>query len=246
MERPRRTRTDGSHALQQERAHATRRALLLAAGQRFAEQGYHGTSLKDLLEEGTASKGALYFHFSSKEALAAALVSAMTESWDQVLPAVRDRAGDALEALVLLTDVVIVRLEDPVVAGAARILRDHVLSAPTLADVSGRWRAQNEELLREAADAGLLRPNADPAWVARDVVAAFAGRAVVRDASTPGETLWDQMNDFWAGALPIVACDEWNDGWAARPWRQRCRPTGVGPGEAETIDVPAIPHATGA
>src|SRR4051794_14270139 len=142
---------------QQARSLATRRALLRAAGERFALQGFHGTSLTELLEDGAATKGALYFHFSSKHVLAEALVAAMTESWDEVLAAVRRAAGDGLEALVLLTDAVIVRLDDPVVRGAGRVLRDHVVPSPTLAEVSTQWCDEAEELLREAETAGLLR-----------------------------------------------------------------------------------------
>lgn len=226
---------------QQARAHATRLALLVAAGDRFAARGYHGTALSDFLEDGTATKGALYFHFSSKQALAEALIATMSESWDRVLPAVRRAAGDGLEAVVLLTDAVVVRLDDPIVRGAGRLLRDHAVPSPTLADVCGWWRDETEGLLAEAAAAGLLRPEADPAWVARELVAGFAGRATVFEPPGSSESLWDLMNDFWAGMLPLVATPEWLAGWIARPWADRRRPSGVGPRDIERLEVPALP-----
>jgi AcrR family transcriptional regulator len=223
---------------QQARSIATRQALLRAAGERFAVQGFHGTTLSELLEAGATTKGALYFHFSSKQALAEALVSAMTESWDQVLAAVQDAAGDGLEALVLLADAVIVRLDDPIVRGAGRILRDHVVSSPTLAEVSTRWCDEAEGLLREAEAAGLLRREADPAWVAQEVVAGLAGRATVFDL--PDESLWDLMNDFWGGMLPLIATPEWFSCWDERPWRRRFRPVGVGPQDLEDLEVRGV------
>ncbi|MCD2197321.1 TetR/AcrR family transcriptional regulator, partial [Actinomycetospora endophytica] len=58
---------------QQQRAATTRHAMLVAAGEQFAAQGYHGTSLNDLLSQAPGSKGALYFHFPSKHDVAAAL-----------------------------------------------------------------------------------------------------------------------------------------------------------------------------
>ncbi|PVY97956.1 TetR/AcrR family transcriptional regulator [Actinomycetospora cinnamomea] len=230
----------GPRVPQQARARATRRVLLAAAGEHFAVHGFHGTPLSELLEHGPATKGAFYFHFASKQALAEALVAAMTQSWDQVLPAVRGAAGDALEALVLLTDAVIVRLDDPIVRGAGRVLRDRVVASPTLAEVSGWWRDQAEGLLLEARDAGLLRTEADPAWVAGEVVAGLAGRATVHDSPGSGEPLWDLMNTFWAGLLPLIAAPGWVEQWAARPWQQRARPVGVGPHDVDRLEIHAI------
>lgn len=61
----------------QRRAWATRRALLVAAASRFAEVGYHDTSLSEVIAAGKVTKGALYFHFISKQALADAVVTEM-------------------------------------------------------------------------------------------------------------------------------------------------------------------------
>jgi AcrR family transcriptional regulator len=228
---------EGSRVPQQARSHATRRALLVAAGERFAVQGYHATTLNDFLEAGVATKGALYFHFTSKQALAEALISASSTSWEWVLPAVREAAADGLEALVLLTDAVIVRLDDPIVRGAGRLLRDNVVPSPTLADMSARWCDEAEELLGEAQAAGLLRPQAEPAWVASELVASLAGRGTVFDSTGSGAPLWELMNDFWAGMLPLIATEEWWSRWSARPWAQRRRPRGVGPDDVEQLEI---------
>lgn len=47
----------------------TRQALLRAARALFAKQGYAATSLADIASEAGATKGALFHHFDSKEAL---------------------------------------------------------------------------------------------------------------------------------------------------------------------------------
>jgi AcrR family transcriptional regulator len=230
---------EGVRVPQQARSRATRRALLAAAGERFALQGFHGTALNELLGNGVPTKGALYFHFASKHAVAEALVSTMSESWDQVLPAVRRAAGDGLEALVLLTDAVIIRLDDPIVRGAGRLLRDRVVASPTLAEVSAWWRDQAEELLIDAETEGLLRREADPGWVADEVVAGFAGRATMSEAGD-GAPLWELMNEFWAGFLPLVATPDWWRRWAVRPWRQRRRPVGVGPRDVDGLEIHGV------
>ncbi|GAA3548025.1 ScbR family autoregulator-binding transcription factor [Amycolatopsis ultiminotia] len=58
----------------QERAEQTRKTILDAAASRFDAVGFLGASLSDILGEAGVTKGALYFHFKSKEELADALV----------------------------------------------------------------------------------------------------------------------------------------------------------------------------
>lgn len=52
----------------------TRDRILATAVAVFARQGYHGTSVDDIVREAGSSKGAFYFHFSNKEALFLAIV----------------------------------------------------------------------------------------------------------------------------------------------------------------------------
>ncbi|MCA1836105.1 MAG: TetR/AcrR family transcriptional regulator, partial [Actinobacteria bacterium] len=65
----------------QPRARATRQAILTAAAEHFARNGYHATSLDSVLADSGGTKGALYFHFASKEALARAVVAEMVQRW---------------------------------------------------------------------------------------------------------------------------------------------------------------------
>lgn len=55
---------------QQERAVRTRRAVLEAAATVFAERGYAAATIAEILRRAGVTKGALYFHFGSKAALA--------------------------------------------------------------------------------------------------------------------------------------------------------------------------------
>ena len=48
---------------------STRRALIDVAGDLFTEQGYAGTSLDEIVAGARVTKGALYHHFSGKQAL---------------------------------------------------------------------------------------------------------------------------------------------------------------------------------
>lgn len=58
----------------QARAEATRRRILDAAITLFGERGYGETGLVDIVEAADLSKGAFYYHFTSKEDVAAAII----------------------------------------------------------------------------------------------------------------------------------------------------------------------------
>lgn len=60
----------GGIVARQERAVRTRRAILEAAAAVFDERGYEAATIADILARAGVTKGALYFHFSSKQELA--------------------------------------------------------------------------------------------------------------------------------------------------------------------------------
>ena len=61
------------------RADTTRQRLIAAASRQFAHRSYSMVSLDDILGEAELTKGAMYFHFSSKQALALAIVDDLNE-----------------------------------------------------------------------------------------------------------------------------------------------------------------------
>src|SRR5437588_9172507 len=56
------------------RADSTRQQILRAAARQFARLPYHQVGLDDVLAEAELTKGAMYFHFSSKHPLALAII----------------------------------------------------------------------------------------------------------------------------------------------------------------------------
>ena len=58
----------------QARAEATRRRIIDAAIALFSEEGYGDTGLAAIMDRADVSKGAFYYHFESKEALASAII----------------------------------------------------------------------------------------------------------------------------------------------------------------------------
>lgn len=63
----------------QERLDARRRQILEAAARCFARNGFHATSMQDVLKEADLSAGAVYRYFAGKEELIAAVVNEVLE-----------------------------------------------------------------------------------------------------------------------------------------------------------------------
>src|SRR5262249_38152933 len=56
---------------------ATRQRLLDAAEEVFAQKGYHGAVVEDIVRASDSSKGGFYFHFPNKQAIFMALIDAL-------------------------------------------------------------------------------------------------------------------------------------------------------------------------
>jgi AcrR family transcriptional regulator len=141
------------------RGEATRGQLIGIATRMFAERGYEDTSIEAVLREAGVSRGSLYHHFASKEALFEAVAEEVeTSVGAQTLAAASGSAGpvEGLRAGFVAW----IRLAgDPVVR---RIL---LIDGPSVLGWE-RWRAMEEQhalgLIRAAlqiiADEGKVRP----------------------------------------------------------------------------------------
>jgi AcrR family transcriptional regulator len=137
------------------RSARTRGALLMAARQLFAENGFAATGREDIAERAGVTRGALYHHFASKTELAAAVVEQLEgELVDLVVAAalqgsgVRDQLHRGCRAYMdACAEPSMARIlaDAPAVLGieACRAL-DAVACAPLLADVFAR--AEEEQI----------------------------------------------------------------------------------------------------
>lgn len=205
----------------QPRARATRLAILTAAAEHFARDGYHATSLDRVLADSGGTKGALYFHFASKEALARAVIAEMVQQWAKLRAQVSARELDPLSTLLALVDEVIARLIDsPIARGGTRLLND--------LPMRGHYDFGERDtlaLLTEAARVGLLREGVEPALVARQIVALLAGHRQICDAVGRHQDLWQRVDDAWSLLLPAIGTDVWLADWRESSWASRPRPS---------------------
>jgi AcrR family transcriptional regulator len=78
--------------------------ILEAALRVFIRQGIHQTRMDDIVEETGLSKGALYWYFSSKDEIIAAIVNRMFESELSGLVALKSTPGTVRERLMAYTE----------------------------------------------------------------------------------------------------------------------------------------------
>lgn len=206
----------------QPRAAATRQALLQAGGSQFAAAGYSGASLREIVDRSGVTKGAVYFHFSGKPALAEAVIAETIATWERMVAEVEARGVDPLRTLIAETDrIAELMTHDPVVRGGTRLLNDPLV--PTRwADVLYRFAedAARTQLVAAAA-AGLLRPAVDITVLARSLITLVVGHNLVCERTGTPAALPRHFADMWRAMLPLIATDTWLHSW---------RDDGAGPG----------------
>ena len=84
--RPRIGRIPGSkNSAMQDRAVRTREAIIAVAARHFDTDGYGHTSINTISGTGKFAKGAMYYHFPSKEAMAEHLISDWNHTLDETI-----------------------------------------------------------------------------------------------------------------------------------------------------------------
>ncbi len=81
------------------RGEAAHQVILQAAHDLFVEQGYHGTSMRQVAQRAGVALGGLYNHFANKEAVFEAVFLAY-HPYHQVLPHLLDAQGDSVEEIL--------------------------------------------------------------------------------------------------------------------------------------------------
>ncbi|MFG2461745.1 ScbR family autoregulator-binding transcription factor [Streptomyces sp. NPDC048523] len=199
----------------QERAIRTRRTIVEAAGAVFDEHGYAASTIAMVLERADVTKGALYFHFPSKESLAQAVLDEQLS-----LGAVPPRPCKVQE-IVDMTFVFGQRLRtNSLLKGSVRLTVDQC--APPGVDHTGPFRQWSEHLvavLQAAREQGELLPTVEPRDTADLLVGAFAGVQLMSRALSGRDDLGHRISVMWAHLLPSIAVPGLLVGIDSRPDR---------------------------
>lgn len=196
---------------QQARAIETRAAIIRAAADVFGNRGYGGASMADICVAAGLTKGALYFHFDSKDALALAVIDAQHERalalGDELLHS--DQPG--LHVLLRMAFELGKQVRDDSVsrAGIRLTMESSNLSVPVVTPYRD-WIAACELLLRRAILDGDVREDVDVAAAAHFISPAFTGVQVVSGVLTGRADLMQRLIEMWSFVLPsLVVPERW-------------------------------------
>ncbi|MFI8008438.1 ScbR family autoregulator-binding transcription factor [Streptomyces sp. NPDC086010] len=185
--------------VKQQRAIRTRRVFLEAAAEVFDEHGYDAATISAILERAGLTRGALYFHFTSKEELARGVLEEAVTS-DGVVPQAF-KLQEWVDTALLL---------------AYRLPREPLLSASIRLSVDMRaramfgtrwpdWIAYGADLLTEGKARGELLPDVDPVAASRLLVGAWTGVQVVRESTAEPLDLVREISSLFEMVLPNIA-----------------------------------------
>ncbi|WP_432145830.1 ScbR family autoregulator-binding transcription factor [Streptomyces sp. bgisy084] len=185
---------------QQDRAIRTRRVILEAAASVFDEQGYDRATIAEVLERAGVTKGALYFHFASKEQLALAVIE------EQVVDIAVQPQTIKLQEFVDSGQVLAFRLRsDPIQRGAARLAVEQGSNHLDRKQSMLSWTRFVEGLLNDARSRGEILESVVVRETAELFVGAFAGLQMMSQAMTNRADLSRRLTVFFEHTLPSIA-----------------------------------------
>ncbi|WP_331742526.1 ScbR family autoregulator-binding transcription factor [Streptomyces sp. NBC_01006] len=185
---------------EQVRAIRTRQAILTAAAKVFEEYGYQAATISQILTEAGVTKGALYFHFQSKDDLAQGVLA---EQDQRIM--VPERASKVQE----IVDMVMLhayRLQtDPMVRAGVRLTMDQLAQGLDRSGPFVRWAEVVTVTLQKAQQQGELLPHVVPEETADVIVGTFAGVQSMSQAICDYRDLAARTSALVRHLLPSVA-----------------------------------------
>jgi TetR/AcrR family transcriptional regulator, transcriptional repressor for nem operon len=180
---------------------STRERLIAAASRQFAQRPYSMVSLDDILTEAELTKGAMYFHFASKQALAAAIIDDLAEMNRAAVTELVARKMSGLETVIDLVYLLAVQDSQNEVARAGIRLVDTLDNAALTTTPWRSWIDTVTTLIQKAATEDDIVNHHDPEDIAKMLVALWVGIRRISDLDQPGRHL-DDLQKAWVLALP--------------------------------------------
>jgi AcrR family transcriptional regulator len=193
----------------QQRAERTRSLIIDTAARAFAENGFDGVSLNDLILASGMSKGAFYFHFSNKEEVALAAFRAKQQELIARLGADAEpgaSASDELRSAMrrrarLISD-------DPTMHCVVRLGADlSVRSGPgsEYASFQALGVQSIADLIVRGVRSGEFAARLDPLSTARAIFAWIVGIDSLSLLDSGGKDLWERTEEVLALMMPTLA-----------------------------------------
>lgn len=198
--------------VRQARSEMTRRKIITAAVDLFSEAGYPVTGLGDIIERAEMTKGALYYHFDSKESLAAAIVEEGVADLFATFHNISESSSPAMENIIHGIFVVADRVDsDRSVRVSVQLLRLFGGFSDTAKQSYHLWLTEIAKRVDQAREEGDLRAGLDTRAVTETIVGAMVGAELLSSAASDDADLHDRVTRVWQVLLPAIVSDESQD-----------------------------------
>ncbi|MFD4347381.1 ScbR family autoregulator-binding transcription factor [Streptomyces coelicoflavus] len=186
--------------VKQDRAVRTRKNILEAAAKIFEERGYQAATIAEVLNAAGVTKGALYFHFESKEQLAQGVLHEQDQRF--VIPGRPCKIQELADVVLLHA----YRLQtDPMVRAGVRLTMDQHAEGLDRSGPFLRWSVVARELLDTARSQGELLPQVVPSVTADVVVGTFAGVQSMSQTVSGYQDLQNRSSALLRHLFPSIA-----------------------------------------
>lgn len=194
--------------LKQERAVRTRKGILTAAAQAFAAKGYPAVTILDVAEAAGMTKGAVYFHYENKDALALAVTEQFYGRIGELAESVEELALPPLASVaeLLLRTATAFRDETVIQAGARLQLERQLvglrlpLPYQAYTELITSWLARDRE-------AGAADDRPAPETLASVLVSAFFGAQHISWVLADRADLVERTTDLVRTIIPSAEKD---------------------------------------
>ncbi|WP_411107594.1 ScbR family autoregulator-binding transcription factor [Streptomyces sp. cmx-4-9] len=184
----------------QERAIRTKLAILNAAASVFDERGYEAATIGEVLTRAGVTKGALYFHFPSKQALAEGVLR------QQFATVAVAPSRCKLQELVDTGLVVAYQMRrNPMVSAVARLSLEQDMRAVFGTTALTEWIKATEYVLTQAKEQGELLPHVEPAESAWLFSGAWTGVQIYSQMLSDRKDLEERVVSLFEHLLPSIA-----------------------------------------
>ena len=184
------------------RADTTRQQLLRAAAHQFSQRAYHDVGLDDVLAEAELTKGAMYFHFRSKHALAFAVIE---DQANQARAAVADlltRKFSGLETLIDFSyQLAVSDIGNDIARAGFNLLESIGRIGGLQAERLGGWIQTLSAIAARAVAERDILEECDPQDVGRLLVSTYMGLRQTSNLDEPERFLSD-LEKTWVLMVP--------------------------------------------
>lgn len=184
------------------RTESTRLQILHAASRQFAQKSYSLVSLDDILDDAQVTKGAMYFHFRSKHALAVEIVEHRATIAAAAMQELIRRGLSGLETAIDLTyQTALEDVREDMARAALNLIESIGRTDGLQSRVIGLWLGMLTDICRRAINDGDVADRHDPEDIAKVMVSMYLGTRQTSDINDP-ERFFRDLEGIWNLTLP--------------------------------------------